>query len=111
MPVRRWSITTATAVADEARYVRIGWTDPALEGVPAQFELPERVLAEWQKDRRTLCLVALDGSRFDAQLMGFGPDALYVADQDGQARLVFRHGLREIILRDREAVVPHRDTE
>ena len=46
MPVRRWSITTATAVADEARYVRIGWTDPALEGVPAQFELPERVLAD-----------------------------------------------------------------
>ncbi|MGC8489924.1 MAG: hypothetical protein ACP5QO_17120, partial [Clostridia bacterium] len=30
-------------MADEARYVRVGWTDPALEGMPAQVELPERV--------------------------------------------------------------------
>lgn len=111
MPARGRSTTTATDVADEPRYVRIGWTDPALDGNLSQTDLAERVLSEWQRDRRGLSLVGLDGSRVEVQLLAFGPDVLYVADQDGQARLVFRQGLREIILHDRDSSAWRSDGE
>lgn len=90
---------------EERRYVRTGWTDPGIEASDAETDEVDRVLRLWLRERRRLAIVATDGTTWEAQLIGIGGDALYFAGRDGQARIVFRQGLREIRAYDRDGAV------
>jgi hypothetical protein len=85
---------------DERLYVRLGWHDPSLTSEDPEPALADRVLNEWRRDRRRVRLVWADGGSIDAQLLALDANALYVAGADGRARLVFRQGLREIVVLD-----------
>ena len=65
------------------------WTDPS--------DLETQLLVRWRDERRRLTVVPAGGPAFTAQLLGAGRDVLYVADAQGQARLLYRWAIRELI--------------
>jgi hypothetical protein len=88
--------------ADAPRYVRTGWTDPGVEESATPPDDVDRVLRVWLRERRRLVVGSMDGTEWEAQLIGVGRDALYLVGEDGQARIVFRHGLRYLAALERE---------
>ncbi len=65
------------------------WTDPS--------DLETQLLVRWRDERRRLTVVPAGGPAFTAQLLGAGRHVLYVADAQGQARLLYRWAIRELI--------------
>jgi len=82
----------------ERRYVRIGWTDPALVPDAGSQGFVDQLLQAWVKERRRVRLACTDGVLLEAQLLAFDREALYVAGTDGFPHLVFRQHVREVVL-------------
>ncbi len=64
---------------------------------PDASDLETQLLTRWREERRRLTVVPAGGPPFAAQLLGAGRHVLYVADADGQARLLYRWAIRELI--------------
>lgn len=76
------------------------WAVPsdAADETPADpSDLETQLLARWRDERRRLTVVPAAGPPFAAQLLGAGRHVLYVADAAGQARLLYRWSIRELI--------------
>ncbi len=76
------------------------WSIPSGAGddlPPDPADLETQLLARWRQEHRRLMVVPAGGPPFVAQLLGAGRHVLYVADAEGQARLLYRWAIRELI--------------
>lgn len=64
---------------------------------PPDLDVEEQLLQRWREERRPVTVVLAGGPAFSAQIVGAGRHALYVADASGQARLIYRWAIRELI--------------
>lgn len=76
------------------------WSLPSGAGgdmPPDPADLETQLLTRWRDEHRRLTVAPTGGPPFVAQLLGAGRDVLYVADAEGQARLLYRWAIRELI--------------
>lgn len=63
-------------------------------------DLEAEILERWRVEHRRIRVVMAGGDPFEARVLGAGDDVVYVADEHGLGRLLYRWAIRELVSLD-----------